>query len=205
MKIFKLFAIIFLFIAPSVSAGLNGELWVTGKPVDNWTWNCGFWISSEGTAQNVRVWYWIEYAGEYFYITDGGFNVSTERDIFDTIFVRAGERIDVTVFSFPWPPDSLPLYSHFWIWFEAGGSTGDTVFRQTYGETYWGALPLPTSTPTRIPTATPLNTQTATPVITPTPTPPSTTTPVRTPTPSPTATFTWTPIASMIAVPDQPR
>lgn len=169
---------------------MDGEIFTEGAMKAYMPWSCGFSIAST-YDQYARVYFAIEIDGEFFFITDNGFGISTDHEPFGDIYVTNEEPVHITALSFYWPymPDS-PDYFHFWLWLWADGTNGDKVDNCALGCTYFKYF-YPTATPR--PSPTPYQTQTPTPTKTPTPTQiPNTATPTPTMGPN-TATPTNTP------------
>ena len=180
MKAF-IFATTFIIIFSTVGfASLTGNIFESGLAANNGDWGFGFNIRSSVT-QNVRIWMFLEIAGEIIYVADHGFEYTEMEKEYGTFYMEENDIVSQQCLKFTWPENALPMFYHFWIWMYAEGSSGDELKKQTQGVTFWGDYYTPNQSPSPFPTTTPTPTQAKT--WTPTPTP----SPSITPTPTPSA------------------
>jgi hypothetical protein len=155
--VFLLFAgPVFVLLFSANSNASSGTIIAPDSVYDWYGSSYGFMIHNYNTSQYFRVYYAFEFAGAFYWVKDKGFTISEGKAEYDTIWVEQDEEKTVYVAEFDWPYQCVPLYTHFWLWFEAQCSVGSNIDLMAKGVTYRGGYatpPHPTSTPW--PTSTP--------------------------------------------------
>lgn len=108
-------------------ADLEVELFSGGILAPMNQWSCGFKLCSD-TSQYVKVFFALEVADEFYYFTNHGFDLVSDRLPFGDIYIEASQELKITAFQIHWPSSyqvNYPDYLHFWFWLWVEGSFGE--------------------------------------------------------------------------------